>query len=119
MGRKLFGEGGVVARVAKHLGDVVFVVADGDVNNFALVVLNRSVNGVDKAFVRCDVEVRVAVENFFVDILVDTHGIFLNEVASGFVVAFALDALNFAEELSEEFAQTVVVVDSDVCLATF
>ena len=59
----------------------------------------------------------VALEHFVVDGRVDFYGIFLHEVASGLIVAFALYALDFAEQTAEKGAQFPVIVDADVGLS--
>ena len=48
---------------------------------------------------------------------VDLHGIVLDECAAGLIVARRLYALHFAQQLAEELAQSLEVVDHDVALA--
>ena len=48
---------------------------------------------------------------------VDLHGVGFHKVACGLEVALALDALDFSQQLAEQFAQFLVVVDADVGLA--
>ena len=51
------------------------------------------------------------------NILVNLNGVGLNELAACFIVAFALNALDFGKKLAEEVAQGFVVVDLNVgCL---
>ena len=49
---------------------------------------------------------------------VDFYSVGLYQFVAGLVVTLALDALHLAEQLPEEFAECLVVVDSDVCFAT-
>ncbi len=118
-GSGLFLEAGVVFAVAEYLGQEVFAVAYFNVGDDAVVVVNCFVHGVYEALVGGDVELGVAVEHFFVELGINLHGVFLHKCCAGFIVAFALDALDFAEELSEEVAQLGVVVDLYVGLAAF
>ena len=46
------------------------------------------------------------------DFGVDFHGICLNEIAAGFIVAFRLDALHLGEQLAKEAAEALIVVDA-------
>ena len=50
---------------------------------------------------------------------VDVHRIGLDEVASGGIVAFALDALDLGEKLGEQAAQGLIVVDHEIGLAVY
>ncbi len=65
------------------LGEIVFVVADCHVGDVAVFVGDRSVDGVDEAFVRCDVEFGVAFEYFLVEGGIDFDTVVLHEIASG------------------------------------
>ena len=60
----LLCQGGVVAGVAEHLGDVFLGVVDGYVGYVAVGVKHGGVDGIDEAFVGGDVEMGVAVEDF-------------------------------------------------------
>lgn len=75
---RLLGEGGVGAAVAELLFEEAFGEGDGYVGDVALGVVNGGVDGVDEAFVGGDVEGGVTAEDFFVELLVDTHGVGLD-----------------------------------------
>ncbi len=60
---------------------------------------------------------RVAVENFLMEFGVDFDGIGLYELCCSRVVALRCDALNLGEELAEEIAEGLIVVDADEGLA--
>ena len=114
-----FAECFIFAAVAHDLRQIVFAVGHFDVDDGAFVVADGNVDGVDEPAIGRDVEAAVAVEHLFVEFRVDFDGVGLDEVAAGFVVTFALDSLDFAEKLSEEIAESGVVVDFDVGLAVF
>ena len=59
----------------------------------------------------------VALEHLVVQGGVNLHGIVEDEFASGLVVALRTYALYFGEELAEEVAQGIIIVDFDVGLA--
>ena len=115
--QSLFCERRVGFGVAEHLGKVAFGEGHVDVGDVAVGVQNRGVDGVDEALVRGDIELGVAVEHFAVERRIDLYGVLLDQSCAGFVVAFALYALDFAEELTEELAHTGVVVDLHIGLA--
>ena len=62
-------------------------------------------------------ELVVACQHLFVQHRVDLHAIVLNQTACAFVVALALDALNFGEQLAKQFTQGGIVVYLDVRFA--
>ena len=73
--------------------------------------------GVDKATVGFQVEAGVAFEDFLVELRVDVDGVVLHEGLAGFVVAFRLDALDFCEQVAEQAAEFLEVVDYEIGLA--
>ena len=102
--RRTVSECAVIARIAEHLREIIFGIRNGHVSDVAVLVKHRGVDRVHKALVRSYVEFGIAVQYLFVEIWVNLHGVCLNEVAAGFIVAFALDALHFAEELAEKIS---------------
>ena len=113
----LFAEAVVVLGVAEHLRHVAFAVGDFDVGYIAVIIVDGFIHRIDEALVGGDAELGVALEHFLMQLGIDLDGIALYEVGTGGVVAFAFDALDLAEKLPEEVAQSAVVVDFYVSLA--
>lgn len=113
------GQVRIVLAVTKHLCVVGFGVVNGYVGNVALCIAHCLVNGIDESFVGRKVERFVTCQNFFVQYGIDFHTIILDQTAGCFVVALALDALNFGQEFAKQIAQCGVVVDFNVGLSFF
>ena len=97
--------------------DVAFREVDLDVGDVACLVTNRGIDGVHETFVGREVKFLIASQNLFVEVLVDLHGVFLDHLFRGSVVAFGSDALDFCEEFTVETAEALIIVDSEVMFA--
>ena len=102
---------GVIPAKTKHLLGIVLAVGEFHVGDITLVVINGFVLRIDKATIGRDAEFGEPLKHFLVELGVNLHGISVDEVGSSLVVAFALDALYLAEELSEKVAEFLIVVD--------
>ena len=100
------------------LVNVVLVVANGDILDFAVSIVNWFVDGVYKALVGCDIKVLVALENLGVNLGINLHSVGLYQLAACLKVTLALDALHLGKQLAKEGTQLLVVVNLDVGLAT-
>ena len=89
------------------------------IRDIALCVTNGSIDGVHETFVWREVEFLVTGKNLFVEILVDLHGVFLDHLFRGSVVAFGSDALNLSQQFSIQTTKTLIVVHAQVVLAVF
>ena len=107
---------GVVAAVLELLVEEAVGIFKGVVDDLSVLDDGDDV-GVDEAAVWLEVELGIPIEDFLVELRVDVDGVGLDEVLAGFVVAFALDALDFGEKFGEEIAEGWVVVDDEVGLA--
>ena len=72
-------------------------VVDLDVTDLALVVEDREEPGIDEALVGSKVQALVAGEDFLMELRVDSYCIGFHQVASGSIIAFALNALNLSK----------------------
>ena len=72
--------------------------------NHLAVLCNRNYVRIDKAAVRLELEFGISFEHLFVQVRVDIYGIGLDESLSSLIVTFALDPLDFGEQLSEQSA---------------
>ena len=96
---------------------ILFGVGDRHIDRVAGIITHYFVTRIDKSLIGCYREVGVAVEDLIVELWVDFHCVFFDECFTRLVVTFALDALYFSEQFSEQSAQGFVIVDREHGLA--
>ena len=69
--------------------------------------------GVDETAVRFEVQAGVTLEHFLVQLRVDVHGVIQDQRLAGFVVTFRLDALYLGQQVAEETAEFLEIVDHE------
>ena len=97
--------------------NISFCEIDLHIRDIAFLVLYRCVNRVDEPFIRREVELLIALQNLFMQVLVHLHSILLDHLFGGCIVTFRGDALDLSEEFSVETTQPLIVVDLQVMLA--
>ena len=95
---------------------VPFVVLHLDIDDLAI-LHHRLLHRIDKAAVGFDAETTVTGQNFVVKFLIRFDAVGLDQRFASFVVAFTLDALNFAQQFAKEFSKAFVVGDLNISFA--
>ena len=80
--------------------NVAFREVNLDVGDVAFRVTNGGIDGVHETFVGREVEILIALQDFFMEVFVDLDRVFLHHLFGGRVVAFGSDALDLREEFA-------------------
>ena len=91
---------------------ITFSVTDFHIDNISFSIGFGSIYGIDEAFVGCQFQLFITCQDFAVQFGVDLHGIVFHQLACGLEIAFALDALDFTQELAEELTKLENVFDN-------
>ena len=67
--------------------------------------------GVEESLVRGEVQLAITGKNLLMELCIDIHGVAFHQFACSKEVAFALDALHFSQQLSEELSEGFIFVD--------
>ena len=88
---------------------VTLGIVELNIDDIAVGILHGFHPRIDKSLVWSQVEFSVSCQHLLVKHRIDLHGIAFHQGLASLVVALALDALNFSEQLSEQLILTYVL----------
>ena len=106
----------ICVRVVEVLLNEVCRVRNLNIDNL-VTLLNQLILRIYEATIRLDVECVVALTHLLVELVVDLHGILLDQRLTCLEVTLRLDALNLTQLLAEDCTQLVEIIYNEVTLA--